>query len=184
MSDPTDFTVKVRGDRDLIISKPVEGFEVTYRREVYCPMLIASDVLRNDFDESKVKLLIEAWLRLKPRQRQSQKAFRGPTLRLSDFYLFDQIKPRIRCKASSIRLPRRRPLYEIRARLLRWHCLIGPNARARSGTEVNRNEQWLCPVQNVVHGGKCQRCIGGDDQWSGGDCRQVRGGSVRFACRI
>ena len=49
MSDPSDFTVKVRGDRDLIISKPEEGFEVTYRREVYYPMLIASDVLRNDF---------------------------------------------------------------------------------------------------------------------------------------
>jgi len=61
MSDPPDFTVKVRGGRDLIISKPEDGFEVTYRREVYYPMLIASDVLRNDFDESKVKLLTEAW---------------------------------------------------------------------------------------------------------------------------
>ena len=61
MSDPSDFTVKVRGDRDLIISKPEEGFEVTYRREVYYPMLIASDVLRNDFDESKVRLLAQAW---------------------------------------------------------------------------------------------------------------------------
>ena len=61
MSDPTDFTVKVRGGRDLIISKPEDGFEVTYRREVYYPMLIASDVLRNDFDESKVKLLTDAW---------------------------------------------------------------------------------------------------------------------------
>ena len=29
MSDPTDFTVKVRGGRDLIISKPEDGFEVT-----------------------------------------------------------------------------------------------------------------------------------------------------------
>jgi len=61
MNDPTDFTVKVRGGRDLIISKPEDGFEVTYRREVYYPMLIASDVLRNDLDESKVKLLTEAW---------------------------------------------------------------------------------------------------------------------------
>ena len=34
MSDPTDFTVKVRGGRDLIISKPEDGFEVTYRRGV------------------------------------------------------------------------------------------------------------------------------------------------------
>jgi hypothetical protein len=61
MSKPSDFTVKVRNDRDIIISKPEAGFEVTYRREVYYPMLIASDVLRNDFDESKAKLLAQAW---------------------------------------------------------------------------------------------------------------------------
>ena len=61
MSSPSDFTVKVRDDRDIIISKPEAGFEVTYRRETYYPMLIASDVLRNDFDESKAKLLAQAW---------------------------------------------------------------------------------------------------------------------------
>ena len=61
MSNPSDFTIKVRRDRDLIISKPEAGFEVTYRREVYYPMLIASDVLRNDFDDSKVTLLAQAW---------------------------------------------------------------------------------------------------------------------------
>jgi hypothetical protein len=61
MSDPPDFTVNIRNDRDIIISKPEAGFEVTYRREVYYPMLIASDVLRNDFDESKVTLLAQAW---------------------------------------------------------------------------------------------------------------------------
>jgi hypothetical protein len=61
MSDPSNFTVKVRNDRDIVISKPEAGFEVTYRREVYYPMLIASDVVRNDFDESKVTLLAQAW---------------------------------------------------------------------------------------------------------------------------
>ena len=61
MSDPSDFTVKVRHDRDIIISKPEAGFEVTYRREVYYPMLIASDLLENDFDESKARLLAQAW---------------------------------------------------------------------------------------------------------------------------
>ena len=61
MSDPSDFMVKVRNNRDIIISKPEAGFEVTCRREVYYPMLIASDVLRNDFDESKVQLLTQAW---------------------------------------------------------------------------------------------------------------------------
>jgi hypothetical protein len=61
MSTPLGFTVKVRDDRDIIISKPEDGFEVRYRREVYYPMLIASDVLRNDFDESKVTLLVQAW---------------------------------------------------------------------------------------------------------------------------
>ena len=61
MSKPSDFTVKVRNDRDIVISKPEAGFEVTYRREVYYPMLIASDALRNDFDDSKAKLLAQAW---------------------------------------------------------------------------------------------------------------------------
>src|SRR5262245_59559519 len=61
MSNPSDFTVKVRNDRDIVISKPDEAFEVTYRREVYYPMLIASDVLRNDFDASKAALLAQAW---------------------------------------------------------------------------------------------------------------------------
>jgi hypothetical protein len=35
MSDPSDFTVKISNDRDIIISKPEAGFKVTYRREVY-----------------------------------------------------------------------------------------------------------------------------------------------------
>jgi hypothetical protein len=61
MSNPEDFTVKVRNNRDIVISKPEAGFEVTCRREVYYPMLIASDVLRNDFDESQAALLAQAW---------------------------------------------------------------------------------------------------------------------------
>jgi hypothetical protein len=61
MNDHSDFIVRVRNHRDIIISKPEAGFEVTYRREMYYPMLIASDVLRNDFDESKAKLLSQAW---------------------------------------------------------------------------------------------------------------------------
>src|SRR5271169_5411111 len=61
MSNPSDFTVKVCNDRDIVISKSEAEFEVTYRREVYYPMLIASEVLQNDFDESKVTLLAQAW---------------------------------------------------------------------------------------------------------------------------
>ena len=61
MSNPSDFTVKVRNDRDIVISKPESGFEVTYRREVYYPMLFASDVPRNDFDEPRATLLAQAW---------------------------------------------------------------------------------------------------------------------------
>ena len=61
MSNPPDFAVEISNDRDIVISKPDEGFEVTYRREVYSPMLIADDVLQNDFDESKSKLLAQAW---------------------------------------------------------------------------------------------------------------------------
>ena len=44
-----------------MISKPDVGFEVTYRREMYSPILIAADVLQRDFDESKVTLLAQAW---------------------------------------------------------------------------------------------------------------------------
>ena len=61
MSKSREFAIKVCGDRDIVISKPEEGFEVTYRREVYYPMLIADEVLQNDFDESKVALLAQAW---------------------------------------------------------------------------------------------------------------------------
>jgi hypothetical protein len=61
MSDSSNFTIKVRNDRDIVVSKPDAGFEVTYRREAYDPVLIASDVLENDFDESKVTLLAQAW---------------------------------------------------------------------------------------------------------------------------
>ena len=61
MSNPNDFTVRVHGDRDIIISKPDASFEVMYRREMYSPILIASDVLRADFDGSKVGLLAQAW---------------------------------------------------------------------------------------------------------------------------
>jgi hypothetical protein len=61
VSNPSDLTVKVCHDRDIVISKPEAEFEVTYRREAYCPMLIASEVLQNDFDESKVTLLSQAW---------------------------------------------------------------------------------------------------------------------------
>jgi hypothetical protein len=61
MSNPSDFNVKVCNDRDIVVSKPDAGFEVTYRRETYYPMLIASDVLENNFDESKVTLSAQAW---------------------------------------------------------------------------------------------------------------------------
>ena len=61
MSDLCDFTVKIRNDRDIIISKPEAGFEVTYRREMYSSMPIAADVLSNSFDEKNVTLLAQAW---------------------------------------------------------------------------------------------------------------------------
>ena len=61
MSKSPEFAIEVRGDRDIVISKPEEGFEVTYRREVYYPMLIADEVLQNDFDESKAGLVAQAW---------------------------------------------------------------------------------------------------------------------------
>ena len=61
MSNPSNFAIQVYGDRDIVISKPDDGFEVTYRKETHCPMLIADEVLRPDFDESQVGLLAQAW---------------------------------------------------------------------------------------------------------------------------
>jgi hypothetical protein len=61
MSNASDFTVEVFNERDIVISKPESEFKVTYRRETYYPMLIASDVLQNDFDDSKATLLAQAW---------------------------------------------------------------------------------------------------------------------------
>ena len=61
MSHPSEFIVKIYNDRDIVISNPTAGFEVTYRREMYSPLLIAPDVLRNDFDDSKAMLLAQAW---------------------------------------------------------------------------------------------------------------------------
>jgi hypothetical protein len=80
MSKPSDFTVKVRNDRDIVISKPEAGFEVTYRREMYSPMLVAADVLRSDFDESKVALLAQAW-KLALSKAKSLGWLDGPKLR-------------------------------------------------------------------------------------------------------
>jgi hypothetical protein len=76
----SDLIVKVHNDRDIVISKPEAGFEVTYRREVYYPMLIASDVLRDDFDESKVMLLAQAW-KLALSKAKSLGWLRGPKQR-------------------------------------------------------------------------------------------------------
>jgi hypothetical protein len=61
MSVPPGFAIEVRNDRDIVISKSEEGFEVTYRREMSYPMLVASDVLRNSFDDSTVGHLAQAW---------------------------------------------------------------------------------------------------------------------------
>jgi hypothetical protein len=80
MSNPSDFTVKVRNDRDIVISKPEAGFEVTYRRETYSPMLIAADVMRSDYDEKKVTLLAQAW-KLAESKAKSLGWLDGPRLR-------------------------------------------------------------------------------------------------------
>jgi hypothetical protein len=80
MSDASDFTVNVRNDRDIVISKPRDGFEVTYRREMYSPILIAPDVLRNDFDDSKAPLLAHAW-KLAHSKAQSLGWLQAPKLR-------------------------------------------------------------------------------------------------------
>jgi len=55
-----DFSVKVR-DRDIIISKPSAGFQVTYRKASRSPRLVAIDSMRDDPDPEKLKFLVRAW---------------------------------------------------------------------------------------------------------------------------
>ena len=86
---------------------------------------------------------------------------------LCHYDLFDEIKPRIRCEAGSIWSRRSRSQLVVRARLLSRHRVCVPDCRGRSGTEVNRDEQWFFRVEGVVHGGQCHSRICGDDDRSG-----------------
>ncbi|MGO8841288.1 MAG: hypothetical protein ACLQF1_09200 [Methyloceanibacter sp.] len=61
MSDTADLTVPVLDDRDIVIRTADTGFEVTYRKDGYFPMLIATDGMRDDLTPSKVKFLAQAW---------------------------------------------------------------------------------------------------------------------------
>jgi hypothetical protein len=62
MSPAPCLTVDVVDDRDIIVAMPASGFEVTYRRDGYYTMLVATDALkRDDRDFARIQFLAKAW---------------------------------------------------------------------------------------------------------------------------
>jgi hypothetical protein len=56
-----DLSVKVINDRDIVVTMPGSGFEVTYRKDGTFPMLMATDMMREDPDPKRLTFLVRAW---------------------------------------------------------------------------------------------------------------------------
>jgi hypothetical protein len=61
MSDVADVDVQVLHDRDLVVTRPDTGEQVTYRKDGASPMLILMDSMRMDPDPERVRFLVSAW---------------------------------------------------------------------------------------------------------------------------
>jgi hypothetical protein len=61
MSDVADVDVQVLHDRDLVVTRPDTGEQVTYRKDGASPMLIFMDSMRMDPDPERVRFLVSAW---------------------------------------------------------------------------------------------------------------------------
>ena len=61
MSDLADIDVQVLQDRDLVITSPSTGEQVTYRKDEASPMLVLMDSMRVDPDPERVRFLVSAW---------------------------------------------------------------------------------------------------------------------------
>ena len=55
-----DLSVEVRG-HEIVVTKPSQGFQVTYRKLGKSPMLMADDPMRNNLDKDELKFLVRAW---------------------------------------------------------------------------------------------------------------------------
>ena len=60
MSEPSDLQVEVR-DRDIVVTAPGTPHQVTYRKDLHAPVLVATDSMRDDPDRHRAGFLIHAW---------------------------------------------------------------------------------------------------------------------------
>ena len=56
----TDLAVEVRG-HEIVVTKPSQGLQVTYRKLGRSPMLMADDLMRNNPNSDELKFLVRAW---------------------------------------------------------------------------------------------------------------------------
>ena len=61
MSDLADIEVQVLRDRDLVVTRPATGEQVTYRKDGASPVLVLMDSMRMDPDPERAKFLVSAW---------------------------------------------------------------------------------------------------------------------------
>ena len=54
-----DLSVEVRG-HEIVVTKPNQGLQVTYRKLGRSPMLMADDLMRNNPDSDELKFLVRA----------------------------------------------------------------------------------------------------------------------------
>ena len=55
-----DLSVEVRG-HEIVVTKPSQGLQVTYRKLGRSPMLMGDDLMRNNLDKDELKFLVRAW---------------------------------------------------------------------------------------------------------------------------
>jgi hypothetical protein len=61
MSDLADIDVQVLQDRDLVVTRPATGDQVTYRKDGASPVLVLMDSMRMDPDPERARFLVSAW---------------------------------------------------------------------------------------------------------------------------
>ena len=55
-----DLSIEVRG-HEIVVKRPSQGLQVTYRTLGRSPMLMADDLMRDNPDSDELKFLVRAW---------------------------------------------------------------------------------------------------------------------------
>ena len=55
-----DLSVEVRG-HEIVVTKPSQGLQVTYRKLGRSPMLMCDDLMRGNLHNDELKFLVSAW---------------------------------------------------------------------------------------------------------------------------